>query len=160
MGFDAHRFAEDRPLILGTLRVNHSFGLAGHSDGDVLTHAIVDAVLGAAGLGDIGTHFPSGDDRWQGAESALFLRETARLVRLAGLRILNLDATVICETPRIAPLRGGIESAIAAVLDLSFERVCVKATTTDGMGFTGRGEGMAAYAVALLDGPAGGSEDA
>src|SRR3989442_15228816 len=106
LGFDAHRFAEGRRLILGTVSVDHPLGLAGHSDGDALAHAIVDAVLGAAGLGDIGTHFPSSDARWHGADSALFLREAARLVKGAGLRVVNVDATVICETPRIAPVRG------------------------------------------------------
>jgi 2-C-methyl-D-erythritol 2,4-cyclodiphosphate synthase len=151
LGFDAHRSDAGGALVLGTVAVEHERGLEGHSDGDVLAHAIVDALLGAAGLGDIGTHFPSSDPRWLRAESALFLREVAGLLRVAGLRVSNVDATVICERPRIEPYREKMQSAIAAAIDAPSDRVGVKATTTDGMGFTGRGEGIAAIAVALLE---------
>jgi len=149
IGFDAHRFTPDRPLVLGTVRIDHPEGLAGHSDGDVLAHAIVDALLGAAGLGDIGTHFPSSDSRWKDAESGLFLRHAASAAREAGYRITGVDATVVCEAPRIEPYRETIRDALRALLGA--EAVGVKATTTDGMGFTGRGEGIAALAVALLE---------
>ena len=151
LGFDAHRFADDRPLVLGTIVVEHDSGLAGHSDGDVLSHAILDAILGAAGLGDIGTHFPSSDPRWHGSDSLFFLREVMGLVRASGLRVSNIDATVVCEAPRIEASREKMQAALAAALEVSQEHVGVKATTTDGMGFTGRGEGIAAIAVALLE---------
>ena len=149
LGFDAHRFAEGRALVLGTIAVDHPYGLAGHSDGDVLAHAVVDAILGAAGLGDIGTHFPSGDDRWKDADSALFLERAAAAVASAGYRVASVDATVICEAPRIDPYRDKIEAALTGAFGGG--AVSVKATTTDGMGFTGRGEGIAAVAVALLE---------
>lgn len=147
IGFDAHRFAEGRALVLGTIAVDHDRGLAGHSDGDVLAHAIVDAVLGAAALGDIGTHFPSSDVRWKDADSVVFLQHAARAAAEAGYRIANVDATVICELPRLEPYRDKMESALAAAIGAP---VGVKATTTDTMGFTGRGEGVASVAVALL----------
>ena len=146
IGFDAHRFAPGRALILGTIAIDHEQGLAGHSDGDVLTHAIVDAILGAAGLGDIGTHFPSSDDRWKDADSLIFLQELSAL-GLAGFEIVNVDATVICEAPRLEPYRSKMQEALTAAIHAD---VSVKATTTDTMGFTGRGEGIAAIAVASL----------
>jgi 2-C-methyl-D-erythritol 2,4-cyclodiphosphate synthase len=148
LGFDAHRFAEGRALLLGTILVDHPSGLAGHSDGDVLTHAIVDAVLGAAGLGDIGTHFPSSDPTWVDADSALFLSHAVATATSAGYRVVNIDATVVCESPRIESYREKIEAALTAAVG---SVVSVKATTTDGMGFTGRGDGIAALAVALLE---------
>jgi 2-C-methyl-D-erythritol 2,4-cyclodiphosphate synthase len=149
LGFDAHRFEEGRALLLGTIAIDHSSGLAGHSDGDVLTHAVVDAILGAAGLGDIGTHFPSSDSTWENADSATFLSHAIAVVTSAGYRVVNVDATVVCELPRIDPYREKIESALAAAVGNGV--VSVKATTTDGMGFAGRGEGIAALAVALLE---------
>jgi len=149
VGLDAHRFAAGRPLMLGTVAVDHPEGLAGHSDGDVLAHAVVDAILGAAGLGDMGALFPSSDPRWKDADSRLFLERAAAEARSAGYRISNIDATVICEIPRIEPYRETIEAALAAAT--ASDAVGVKATTTDGMGFAGRGEGIAALAVALLE---------
>ena len=148
IGFDAHRFAVGRPLMLGTVAIEHPHGLAGHSDGDVLTHAIVDAILGAAGLGDIGSHFPSDDPGLTGAPSAMFLEHAVTAAGAAGYRIDNIDATVICESPRLEPWRDKITAALTAASGV--ERITVKATTSDGMGFTGRGEGIAAIAVALL----------
>ena len=149
LGFDAHRFERGRALLLGTIPVDHPSGLAGHSDGDVLTHAIVDAVLGAAGLGDIGAHFPSEDAKWENADSAIFLSHAVAAAASAGYRVVNVDATLICEEPRLAGYREKIEAALAAAIGAGV--VSVKATTTDGMGFTGRGEGIAAIAVALLE---------
>jgi len=148
IGFDAHRFAEGRALMLGTVAVDHPQGLAGHSDGDVLTHAIVDAILGAAGLGDIGSHFPADDPALAGAPSAMFLEHAVTAAGAAGYRIDNIDATVVCEVPRLEPWRDKITAALIAASGVG--RIGVKATTTDGMGFTGRGEGIAAFAVALL----------
>ena len=148
IGFDAHRFEGGRPLVLGTIPIGHDRGLAGHSDGDVLTHAIVDAVLGAAGLGDIGTHFPSGDARWRNADSIVFLTQAVEGVRSQGLRVSSVDATVICESPRLELYREKMQAALASAA--ACEHLSVKATTTDAMGFTGRGEGIAAIAVALL----------
>ena len=149
LGFDAHRFERGRALLLGTVSIDHPSGLAGHSDGDVLTHAIVDAVLGAAGLGDIGTHFPSEDARWANADSAIFLSHAVAAAASAGYRVTNVDATVICEQPRLDGYRGKIEAALGAAIGAAV--VSVKATSTDAMGFTGRGEGIAAIAVALLE---------
>ena len=148
VGFDAHRFESGRPLVLGTIPIDHDQGLAGHSDGDVLTHAIVDAILGAAGLGDIGTHFPSSDARWKDADSIVFLTKAVEAARSEGLRVSSVDATVICESPRLELYREKIKAALASAAGC--EHLNVKATTTDTMGFTGRGEGVAAIAVALL----------
>jgi 2-C-methyl-D-erythritol 2,4-cyclodiphosphate synthase len=147
IGFDAHRFEEGRPLVLGTIAVEHRAGLAGHSDGDVLTHAIVDAILGAMGAGDMGTRFPSSDPQWLDADSLLFLNDVVAAARLAGLTIASVDATVICEEPRLAAYRLRMQDALSVAAGAP---VSVKATTSDGMGFTGRGEGIAAIAVALL----------
>ena len=149
LGFDAHRFAPGLPLVLGTVAIDHPDGLAGHSDGDVLAHAVVDAVLGAAGLGDIGTHFPSSDPAWEGADSSIFLSRANARVAAEGFVVVNIDATVICEAPRLHPYREKISAALASLLGGG--AVSVKATTTDRMGFAGRGEGIAAIAVALLE---------
>jgi 2-C-methyl-D-erythritol 2,4-cyclodiphosphate synthase len=135
--------------MLGTIAIDHPAGLAGHSDGDVLTHAIVDAILGAAGLGDIGAMFPSTDPRWRDADSLVFLERAVAEAREAGCRILSIDATVICEAPRLESYRDKLRAALAAATGAA--SVGVKATTSDGMGFTGRGEGIAAFAVALLE---------
>jgi 2-C-methyl-D-erythritol 2,4-cyclodiphosphate synthase len=150
IGFDAHRFAEGRALVLGTVAIDHPQGLAGHSDGDVLSHAVLDAILGAAGGGDIGARFPSSDPRWLDAESLVFFNDVVPWVRMAGYEIANIDATVICEEPRVEPYRQKIQDALIDATRA--RRVSVKATTTDAMGFTGRAEGIAAIAVALLDG--------
>ena len=148
IGVDAHAFDEGVPLVLGGVAFDHPHGLAGHSDGDVLAHALVDAVLGAAGLGDIGSLFPSGDDRFRGADSLELLREAYRQVREAGWALVNADCVLIGEEPRIAEHRDEMRSRLAGALGGG--DVNVRATTTDGLGFTGRREGLAAQAVALL----------
>jgi len=145
IGYDAHRFAAGRRLVLGGVEVPHGAGLAGHSDADVLTHAVIDAVLGAAGLGDIGTLFPPDEERWRDAYSLDLLR--VALANLHG-RVVNVDATLICESPRIAPHHAEMERNLAEVLSAP---VTVKATTNEGMGWIGRGEGIACFAVALLE---------
>lgn len=150
IGFDAHAFGGGGPLILGGVEIAGAPGLAGHSDADVLMHAVVDAVLGAAALGDIGEHFPSSDPRWAGADSAAFARAAVELVRVAGWEVASLDATVILQAPAIAPYRTAMRSCIAVAFGLTPQRVSVKASTTDGLGATGRGEGAAAFAVATL----------
>jgi 2-C-methyl-D-erythritol 2,4-cyclodiphosphate synthase len=149
-GFDAHALQDGVPLVLGGVRIDHPRGLAGHSDGDVLAHALTDAVLGAAGLEDIGALFPSGDPASEGADSVELLREAWRLVREAGWELANADVVLIGEEPRLAPHRDAMRAKLAAALGVDRERVAVRATTTDGLGFTGRGEGLAAQAVALL----------
>jgi 2-C-methyl-D-erythritol 2,4-cyclodiphosphate synthase len=150
-GFDAHAFGEGRRLVLGGVTFEGETGLAGHSDGDVLTHAVIDALLGAAGLGDIGGHFPSTDERWRDADSIEMLKQVVRLVSQAGLRPLNVDATVIAMKPRLASHTVALRQNLAMALGIEASRVSVKATTTDGLGALGRGEGIAAMAVALLD---------
>ena len=149
-GFDAHALVADVPLVLGGVRIDHPRGLAGHSDGDVLAHALTDAVLGAAGLADIGALFPSGDARFQDADSVELLREAWRQVQEGGWELVNDDVVLIGEEPRLAPYRDAMRARLAAALGVEPERVAVRATTTDGLGFTGRGEGLAAQAVALL----------
>jgi 2-C-methyl-D-erythritol 4-phosphate cytidylyltransferase/2-C-methyl-D-erythritol 2,4-cyclodiphosphate synthase len=150
MGFDVHAFAGDGPVMLGGIEVPHGRGLAGHSDADVVLHAITDALLGAAGLGDIGEHFPPSDPRWKGVSSELFLRHAAWLVRSRGAIIDHVDCTVIAEAPKIGPHRGAMRARIAEVAGLAIGQVSVKATTTEGLGFTGRREGIAAQAVASI----------
>ena len=145
IGYDSHRFAEGRRLVLGGVEVEHSRGLAGHSDADVLTHAVIDALLGAAGQGDIGTLFPDDDEAWRDADSIDLLRTAVGAI--AG-RIVNVDATLICEEPRIGPLRAEMERILAEVTSA---RVSVKATSNEGMGWVGRGEGIACIAVAAVD---------
>jgi 2-C-methyl-D-erythritol 2,4-cyclodiphosphate synthase len=150
-GFDAHAFASGRRLLLGGVEVPHDRGLAGHSDGDVLLHAIIDAVLGAAALGDIGGMFPPSDERWRDADSRELLRLAAGAVRQAGHTVTNVDATVVAEAPRLASHIAAMRQAVADALGIDAGRVSVKATTSDGLGATGRGEGIAAFAVALLE---------
>jgi len=150
MGFDVHAFSGDGPLMLGGIEVPHPRGLAGHSDADVVLHAITDALLGAAGLGDIGEHFPPTDARWKDAESSLFLAHAVALVRDKGAVIDHLDCTVIAEAPKVGPHREAMRERIAQIAGLSVEQVSVKATTTEGLGFTGRREGIAAQAVASI----------
>ncbi len=150
MGFDVHRLAAGEELWLCGLRIPHDRGLSGHSDADVALHALVDAILGAAGAGDIGLHFPPSDPRWRGAPSARFLEHAVGLAAEAGYRIGNVDLTIICEAPKIGPHRDAMRSHLAALLGVGIEAVNVKATTTEGLGLTGRGEGIAAQAVASL----------
>ncbi len=149
-GFDVHRFADGDHVWLGGVRVPHSHRLDGHSDADVALHALTDALLGAIGDGDIGQHFPPTDVRWKGAASRLFLADAARRVALRGGRIGNVDLTILCEAPRIGPYRDAMRHAIADILGIAVERVGVKATTTEGLGFTGRREGIAAMATATV----------
>jgi 2-C-methyl-D-erythritol 4-phosphate cytidylyltransferase/2-C-methyl-D-erythritol 2,4-cyclodiphosphate synthase len=150
MGFDVHAFAGDGPLMLGGVEVPHSRGLAGHSDADVVLHAITDALLGAAGLGDIGEHFPPSDPRWKGAASSLFLAHAVDLVRARGAIIDHVDCTIIAEEPKVGPYRSAMRAKIAEIAGVGLDQVSVKATTTEGLGFTGRREGVAAQAVASI----------
>lgn len=149
-GFDVHRLVEDRPLILGGVRIPHHLGLLGHSDADVLIHAIIDALLGAAALGDIGQHFPDSDPRYAGVDSRTLLSEVVRHLQKAGWRPVNVDATVIAQKPKLAPHMPAIRGQLAELLDLPLSQVSVKATTTEGLGLTGRQEGIAAQAVAMI----------
>jgi 2-C-methyl-D-erythritol 2,4-cyclodiphosphate synthase len=149
-GIDAHRFAPGRPLMLGGVAVPHEAGLEGHSDGDAVSHALCDAVLGAAGLGDLGRHFPSSDERWRGIAGVELLRQVAGLAREAGFAVASAHVVAIAQAPRLAPHTAAMAAAIAAALGVEPSRVAVSATSTDGMGFIGRGEGIAASAVVLL----------
>jgi 2-C-methyl-D-erythritol 2,4-cyclodiphosphate synthase len=151
IGMDAHAFGEGVPLVLGGVAVDHPRGLVGHSDGDVIAHALTDALLGAAGIGDIGSLFPSDDERYRGADSLVLLKDAYARVREAGLELVNADCVLIGEEPRIAGVRDEMRSRLAGALGVSPDRVAVRATTTDRLGFTGRGEGLAAQAVALLE---------
>ncbi len=150
-GFDAHRFAEGDHVVLGGVRIPHSQGLAAHSDGDVLLHALCDALLGAAALGDIGRHFPDSDARYAGADSRALLREVVSLLAERGLAPVNADLTAIAQAPRLGAHVETMRERIAADLGIDRARVNVKATTTERMGYTGRGEGIAAHAVVLLE---------
>ncbi|ABK17323.1 2-C-methyl-D-erythritol 2,4-cyclodiphosphate synthase [Syntrophobacter fumaroxidans] len=149
-GYDVHAFVEGRPLVLGGVKVPHDRGLLGHSDADVLLHAICDALLGGAALGDIGRHFPDTDPRFKGISSLLLLRQTVELVRRAGFRIANIDTTLVLQKPRLAPYIARMAEEIGRATDLPVSSVNVKATTTEKLGFAGREEGVAAYAVVLL----------
>jgi 2-C-methyl-D-erythritol 2,4-cyclodiphosphate synthase len=150
LGIDAHAFGGDGPLVLGGVEFSDARGLAGHSDGDVVAHAVVDAILGGAGLGDIGALFPSSDDRWRGASSLDLLARAAGHVREAGWEVVNVDCVLVGEEPRIAGEREAMRGRLAEALGMAAERVNVRATTTDRLGFAGRGEGLAAEAVALV----------
>lgn len=150
-GYDVHRLEEGRRLTLGGVELDHTMGLAGHSDADVLLHAIIDALLGAAALGDIGRHFPDDAARWKDADSRELLAAVARMVDEAGYRVCNIDATVIAERPRLRPYVDEMRAVIAEILGLEGARVSVKATTSEGIGFVGTGLGMAAHAVCLLE---------
>ena len=149
-GYDVHKLVEGRKLIIGGVEIEHSLGLLGHSDADVLLHAISDALLGAAALGDIGAHFPDSDPAYRGADSAELLRAVGDLIRAAGYEIGNIDSTVVCQAPKLAPHIASMRARIAEVLALPVGAVSVKASTEEHMGFTGRGEGIAAHAVCLL----------
>ncbi len=150
-GYDVHAFIEKRPLILGGVTIPFEYGLAGHSDADTVIHAVVDALLGAAALGDIGTHFPSSDEHWKDQPSAVFLDYTADLLRQHNFTIGNIDATIVAERPKLASYIPAMRAHLAEHLGLDMEQVSIKATTTDGLGFTGRREGIACYAVALIE---------
>ena len=151
IGYDVHPFAPDRPLVLGGVTVPHSSGLQGNSDGDVLTHALIDALLGAAALGDIGTHFSSEDEQWRGANSIDLLAKTHALLLEAGFGVANVDATVIAQAPKLAPYTQTMRELLAQALQVDLSSVSVKATTTDRLGAIGRDEGIAAVAIALID---------
>lgn len=149
-GYDVHRLVEGRPLVLGGVVIQHELGLDGHSDGDALLHAVMDALLGAAGLEDIGHHFPPGDERFRNASSLRLLATVRSLVEEAGWNVVNVDSTVVAERPKLAPYLPLMKGAIAEVLGISEREVGIKATTNEGLGFAGRHEGIAAMAVALL----------
>ncbi len=151
IGFDVHPLIASRPLVLGGVTVPHFSGLKGHSDGDTLTHAVIDAALGGAGLGDIGTHFPSSDERYEGVDSIALLRATRELLADSGWRVTYVDATIIAEEPRLNQFVSQMANNLSVALGLDANMVNVKATTTDGLGFTGRREGIAALAVATLE---------
>jgi 2-C-methyl-D-erythritol 2,4-cyclodiphosphate synthase len=154
LGVDAHAFSDGVPLVLGGVAIESPRGLAGHSDGDVIAHALIDALLGGAGLGDIGSLFPPGEVEWEGASSLDLLRRAAAQVHEAGWELVNADCILIGEEPRIAPLREQMRERLAEAVGADAERINVRATTTDKLGFTGRGQGLAAQAVALVK-PAG-----
>ena len=149
-GYDVHAFGEGDHVMLGGVRVPHDRGVLAHSDGDVVLHALCDAMLGALALGDIGQHFPPGDERWRGADSRRFLRHCAQLIGERGYRLGNADITVVCERPKVGPHAAAMRAAIAADLGVDVEAISVKATTSEQLGFTGRCEGIAAMAVCLL----------
>jgi 2-C-methyl-D-erythritol 4-phosphate cytidylyltransferase/2-C-methyl-D-erythritol 2,4-cyclodiphosphate synthase len=151
-GYDAHQLKEGRPLVLGGVSVPHTHGLLGHSDADVLVHAIMDAMLGAAAMGDIGQHFPCSDDTYKGISSIELLKRTLSIITAEGFRIVNIDATLILQRPKIAPYIAAMRQNIATALGIGIGAVSVKATTTEGMGFEGRGEGASAMASAVLMG--------
>lgn len=150
-GYDVHPFEPGRGLVLGGVVFRGETGLAGHSDGDVLTHAVIDALLGAAALGDIGSHFSSDDERLRGTDSIELLKQVTKLIAAAGCEIVNVDATVVAEQPRIAPHVSEMRQRLALALGVEVSHVSIKATTTDGLGAIGRAEGIAAQAVALID---------
>lgn len=152
IGYDSHRFAEGRRLVLGGVEIPHEQGLAGHSDADAVAHAVTDALLGAAALGDIGTHFPPDDEAWRDADSIELLRQATERVREAGYRPANVDVTVVCERPRLGPHIEAMRDRLAGALGVDRGAVAVKATTNEGMGWIGRGEGIGALAVAMLTG--------
>ncbi|MBI4200482.1 MAG: 2-C-methyl-D-erythritol 2,4-cyclodiphosphate synthase [Chloroflexi bacterium] len=151
LGYDVHPLVPGRPLVLGGVTIPHSLGLAGQSDGDVLTHAVIDAMLGAAALGDIGTHFPSADPQYSGISSLVLLARARDLLTVAGWRVGNLDATIVAEQPKMAPYALRMRQALGACLGVDVRSISVKATTTDRLGFVGRGEGIAAHAVVALE---------
>jgi 2-C-methyl-D-erythritol 2,4-cyclodiphosphate synthase len=151
LGFDAHRFEAGRKLILGGVEIPGAVGLHGHSDADVLLHALTDALLGAAGLGDIGTHFADSDPQWKNASSRIFIERAVGLLRDKKWKLVNADVTLIAESPRLTPHRDAIRLCVAEMLQIPLDAVNIKATTTDRMGFTGRNEGIAAQAIVLIE---------
>jgi 2-C-methyl-D-erythritol 2,4-cyclodiphosphate synthase len=150
IGYDSHRLAAGRPLVLGGVQLASDLGLEGHSDADALTHALIDALLGAAGLGDIGEHFPDSDERYRDADSLVLLAQVIELVRGAGFELVNVDATILMERPKLGPARGAIRERLAGVLGITLADVNIKASTGEGIGFVGREEGVAVIALASL----------
>ncbi len=150
-GYDAHTFTAGRPLILGGVKIEHDQGLAAHSDGDAVIHALCDALLGAAGLGDIGSYFPDTDQKFKNIDSRVLLRDVIGLLRERNLRLINADITVLAQVPKLAPYVNEMRKVLASDLDTEVAQINIKATTTEGMGFIGRKEGIAVYAVALLE---------
>jgi len=149
-GYDVHRLVEGRPLIIGGVDIPFEMGLQGHSDADVLTHAVCDAILGASGLGDLGQHFPDTSDDFKNIDSMILLARCHAMMKTRGLELVNLDATIIAQSPKLSPYKAAMERHLSKALHTSIENVNVKATTTEGLGFIGRGEGMAAHCVVLL----------
>lgn len=149
-GFDAHRFTNDSKLILGGVEIPYELGLKGHSDADVLSHALCDALLGALGEGDIGSYFPDSDPKYKNISSIVFLKETIALLKQRGFVIENLDSVIVCEKPKMSPHINNMKERLSSVLEVSPQHIGIKATTTDQMGFTGKGEGIAVHAVALI----------
>ncbi len=150
-GYDVHRLVSGRKLILGGVDIKYELGLLGHSDADVLVHAIMDAMLGALALGDIGQHFPDNDEKYSGADSIELLKKVGELVKDKGYTVVNIDSTILCQRPKLKPYIPDMRAVIAAALNIDADAVSVKATTEEGLGFTGNGEGIAAHAVCLLD---------
>ncbi len=151
LGYDVHRLVEGRKLILGGVDIPYELGLLGHSDADVLLHAITDAMLGAAALGDIGTHFPDTDNKWKGADSGVLLGKAAKILNANGYKIVNIDATVIAQRPKISEFIPDMRVNVSSVLNIPKECVSIKATTTEKLGFCGRGEGIAAEAICMIE---------
>lgn len=149
-GYDSHRFDEARPLVLGGVLIPDHAGLRGHSDGDAIAHAVIDAILGAAGAGDVGSHFPPSDQTWKDADSMVLLRKAGGILRQTGWEVVNVDVTVVCETPKIRPHATAMRERLADVLGVSVDRLSIKGKTNEGMGWIGRGEGLAVHAVALI----------
>ena len=150
-GYDSHRFDPERPLILGGVRIPDHAGLTGHSDGDAVAHAVIDAILGAAGVGDVGALFPPDDDRWRGADSIDLLRRATQALHSSGFRVVNVDATVVCESPRVGPHVEAMRARLAEAMTIVPGSVSVKGKTNEKMGWIGRGEGIAVHAVALVE---------
>jgi 2-C-methyl-D-erythritol 2,4-cyclodiphosphate synthase len=150
-GYDSHRFAQGRRLILGGVEIPHERGLDGHSDADAVAHAVTDALLGAAGLGDIGRHFPPSDAQWKDADSLQLLQRVVRLLEGRNYQVVNVDVTVVCEAPRIGPHAEAMQQALAGVLGIAPDHINIKGKSNEGLGWIGRGEGIAAFAVALID---------
>jgi len=150
IGYDSHRFAPGRRLVLGGVQIEHPAGLAGHSDADAVAHAVTDAILGAAGAGDIGQHFPPSDERWRDADSLALLRAATAIIAEENYQVVNVDVTVVCESPRLAPHLDAMRSRLAAALGIAPRLVSIKGKTNEGMGWIGQGEGIAALAVALV----------
>lgn len=151
VGYDSHRFDASRTLVLGGVVIPDHAGLAGHSDGDAVAHAVIDAVLGAAGAGNVGSHFPPSDDGWKDADSIGLLTRAAAILRDRDRHVVNVDVTVVCETPRIAPHTEGMRARLAAALGVTAAQISIKGKTNEGLGWIGRGEGLAVHAVALVD---------
>ncbi len=150
-GYDSHRFDAARPLVLGGVTIPGHAGLLGHSDGDAVSHAVIDAVLGAAAHADVGTHFPPTDERWKGADSIELLRQSVEMVQSRGWRVVNVDVTVVCESPKIRPHADGMRACLAGALGVPPDRVSVKGKTNEGLGWIGAGEGIMVHAVALIE---------